>query len=354
MPPTEQDYRDSFTFLKLHTDVVELAEDHGEGRVLVAPDLAGRIMTSTAKGFDGESLGWINRPAIVSSQADAFPHAGGEQWLCLNGEASRESPFEVVDLTESSVRLGRRLTLAGPQDAPLGAAVERSVRLLPRDQLRTILGAAPPRGMTLMGYETRDTLMPGAPSPQQDPAPDWSLTLVHCFGGADDAAVLLPYGGDESDGPVPVRPAGQQNDVPGDRLCVTDACVLFRGDGRRGGRIGIGPSRTCGRIGRIDLSLGVLTVISFDVTPDARYARAAPPGATDPWQAPVAAASCNHGGGAERFYTLETAAPVHVPARDGMRGHTQTTIHCQGSEKMLDALLQSLFRVGIRDVAQLF
>ncbi|HLE56584.1 MAG TPA: DUF6786 family protein, partial [Rhodothermia bacterium] len=80
-------------FLEEHTDVLVLG-DSGSAQVSVVPSMQGRIMTSTAGGMDGLSLGWINYDLV--SSGDTLLHInpyGGEDRFWLGPEGGQFSIF---------------------------------------------------------------------------------------------------------------------------------------------------------------------------------------------------------------------------------------------------------------------
>ena len=62
-------YREDLELLKANLQVVELVDGDGTARVALVPAYQGRVMTSTATGPEGLSLGWINPPAIKAGIA---------------------------------------------------------------------------------------------------------------------------------------------------------------------------------------------------------------------------------------------------------------------------------------------
>ncbi|MBX2871203.1 MAG: hypothetical protein KTR30_03860, partial [Saprospiraceae bacterium] len=74
-PAPPQDYTsfaDDVAFMRKYTDIIELSEPSGEGKIAVSAALQGRVMTSSAAGSDGRSYGWINRELFESG--DTLAH----------------------------------------------------------------------------------------------------------------------------------------------------------------------------------------------------------------------------------------------------------------------------------------
>src|SRR5262245_60587205 len=84
-------FGDDVQFLKGKTQVIVLSDSAGKAKVAVAPDLQGRVMTSTADGDAGPSFGWINRQyfddaATVKVNEHISPYGGEDRfWLGPEG-----------------------------------------------------------------------------------------------------------------------------------------------------------------------------------------------------------------------------------------------------------------------------
>src|SRR5204863_363442 len=91
-PPAPPGFGDDVEFLKRHTRVLLLGR--GDAQVAVCPAYQGRVMTSTASGPSGLSLGWIHREHIGAGQL--VPHInvfGGEDRFWIGPEGGQFSVF---------------------------------------------------------------------------------------------------------------------------------------------------------------------------------------------------------------------------------------------------------------------
>ena len=85
-------YQQDLDLLKANVQVVELADE--EARVAIVPVFQGRVMTSTAGGLDGWSLGWVNGELITSWETLAHINPyGGEDRFWLGPEGGQFSVF---------------------------------------------------------------------------------------------------------------------------------------------------------------------------------------------------------------------------------------------------------------------
>jgi hypothetical protein len=91
--PSAPTFADELAFLREHTKVVVLTDGQGM-RVAVAPDLQGRVMTSSALGDAGFGYGWINRGLLSSATRDVhFNPYGGEDRFWLGPEGGQYAVF---------------------------------------------------------------------------------------------------------------------------------------------------------------------------------------------------------------------------------------------------------------------
>jgi hypothetical protein len=88
-------YREDLELLKAHVEgVLELRTDDDQARVAVVPAYEGRVMTSTARGLDGPSLGWVNEELISSGEKLAHMNPyGGEDRFWLGPEGGQFAVF---------------------------------------------------------------------------------------------------------------------------------------------------------------------------------------------------------------------------------------------------------------------
>ena len=84
-------FADDLEFLRKHT-IIHTLGNEGGAQIAVAPAWQGRVMTSTAEGADGSSLGWIHRGNIQTGilppeqRAGLAKHIhifGGEERFCV-------------------------------------------------------------------------------------------------------------------------------------------------------------------------------------------------------------------------------------------------------------------------------
>jgi hypothetical protein len=377
-------FEDDAAFLRQHTRVVFLGTEGGP-RVAVNPDLQGRIMTSTAGGREGLSFGWINRELLASGRNDPHMNAfGGEDRFWLGPEGGQfsiffkagapfdldhwytppplnEGSFDVVARDAASIEFKKAIHLVNYSETAFDLEVGRAVRLLDKERLAA-LGLALPEGLPFVAFESENRVTNTGARPWIRETGLLSIWILGQFNPSPETTIVIPFKpGPESDlGPF-VNDA-YFGKVPSDRLIVKEAegVLFFKGDGKYRSKIGISPLRVKPFLGSYDAANKVLTIVHFTVPGNtADYVNSM-------WQIQEkpyggdAANSYNDGPaspGAKPlgpFYELESSSPALALGPGQTAGHTHTTMHFQGDEKLLDGICRAALGVGLEEVKAAF
>ena len=65
-PNPEGTFGYDLEFLKGYKNTIVLKNNNGQCQVAIVPDYQGRVMSSSSKGMNGKSYGWINYDLISS------------------------------------------------------------------------------------------------------------------------------------------------------------------------------------------------------------------------------------------------------------------------------------------------
>jgi hypothetical protein len=175
-PVAAQTFADEVAFLQKHTKVVVLTDDQGM-RVAVAPDLQGRVMTSSARGDAGPGFGWINRDLVASPKRDAhFNPYGGEDRFWLGPEGGQYAvffkrgepfdlahwytpaavdtePYPVTSSQPDQLTFDKKMTLSNRAGTVFDLALHRVVRLVPRAQALKDVGLTGTEPVQAVAFE---------------------------------------------------------------------------------------------------------------------------------------------------------------------------------------------------------
>ena len=371
-------FGDDLNFLRQHTDAVVLHDKSSQVQVIVAPAWQGRVMTSTARGGQGDSFGWVNRELIASGKVQ--PHInvfGGEDRFWLGPEGGQFSiffakgvafdlehwftpasldtePFKVVKQTAESVLCRREIQLANYSGTQFQLEVNREVRLVSAKKAVAGVGGKLLAGVSVVAFETVNTFKNTGKSAWTKDTGLLSIWILGMFNASTESTVVVPFekGAEAKLGPI-------VNDtyfgkVPADRLVVKEDVLFFRADAQLRSKIGLPPRRAKDVLGSYDAAYHTLTLVKFTL----------PKGATDyvnsMWKlqdAPFSGDvlnSYNDDGKLGKFYELESSSPALALKPGASATHRQQTIHLQGSEKELDAIAEAALGVHLEDIRDAF
>ncbi len=373
-------FGDDIAFLKRYIDVVVLADQRGAAKVAVTPTWQGRVLTSTARGDEGVSFGWINRELIASRQLQPHMNAfGGEDRFWLGPEGGQFSiffakgakfelsdwftpapidtlPFTLESRSSDRARFSSAFKLANYSGTAFEVEVVRDVRLLDAASGWRHLGVEAAPGVDLVAYESDNRITNAGKDAWKRESGLLSIWILGMFNPSPATTIVVPIkAGPEAELGRKVT-SDYFGAVPAERLVVRDEVVFLSGDGRFRSKIGIGPRRSTGVLGSYDAQHQVLTVVQFSQ----------PAGVTDYvnslWRlqddpyAGDAANAYNDGPpspGAKPlgpFYELESSSPAAALAPGGSLSHLHRTLHLAGPEPALDTVARAVLGVSIADI----
>lgn len=395
-------------FLRQHTEIITLSSSDGQAKVLVAPQWQGRVMTSTLAGDAGFSFGWINYDLIPGGIAPEAERSGLEKHIYVFGGAERfwlgpeggqyslyfapDAPAyefeywktpalidtEAYDVVKARVskwnpRLSRlRSNAADPtrvsfvkQAALTNKAgftfelrINRTVSLLDNRQIERIIDTELPASTRAVAFSTDNTIT-------NIGLEDWhadtglpSIWLLGMLKHSPRSVVGIPV----RDVPGAAVRSDYFGAVDADRLRKQGQTVFFKADGQYRSKIGIPPSHATPFAGSYDDLNKVLTIVHYTLPADATDR----PYVKSQWQhhqAPYDGDVINaYNDGAPTpdskplgpFYELESSSPALALERGQSYTHTQTTIHLQGAEAVLNAISKDILGASLEQFRSVF
>jgi hypothetical protein len=387
----DEKFADDVAFLNKHTQVVLLHDGHAA--VAVAPAYQGRVMTSTFHRKTGPSFGWINRPVIekgLLSDAekkgkleDHIYVFGGEERFWLGPEGGQYAiffkpgskfefsdwatppaidteAFELVEQTDASAKFKHMTELINHSGSEFKVGIERTVKLLGKQDAAKLLKVELTGGLRMVGYETDNRITNTGSGVWKPETGLLSIWILGMYNPSPQTTVVIPFkqGAAKTLGP-------RVNDtyfgkVPPAYLRVEEQTLFFRGDGTRRGKIGITPQRSKGIAGSYDATGQVLNIVTYNVQDaphgfvnsmwelqDEPYAgdviNSYNDGSPEPGKPPLGP-----------FYELETSSPAAALKPGETMRHVQRTFHIQGSDEELNPLAKRLLGVGLDAIKAAF
>jgi hypothetical protein len=384
-------FAQDLAFLRAHTDIHVLKDEATGAQVAVAPAWQGRVMTSSATGEKGASLGWIHRgnvktgilpPAERNGLARHIHIFGGEERFWLGPEGGQYAlffppapqpytfenwftpalidtePFEVVSSSASRIDFNKEASIINRKGTDLRLGISRSVEILERPAIAALVKSSIPDGTEVVAYRSTNTLTNRGPEAWTREDGLVSIWLLGMFPHGPDVTMVIPL----KDGPGKAVNADYFGPLESDRLLSNEKAVFFKGDGAFRSKIGVPPGRSTGIAGSYDAGRGRLTIVHCEVPPNAAelpYVRSQWEDHKNPYAGDLINAY-NDGPPAPGeaplgpFYELETSSPA-LPLEPGQSmTHVQTTMHFQGDAKSLNPIAQAMLGVSLEEIVTSF
>ncbi len=370
-------------FENKNIQTIELKDDLSKASLLLLPGYQGRVMTSSAKGNEGTSFGWINYKLIESGEvSNQFNPYGGEERLWVGPEGGPFSiyfpkgkeqiyanwmvpkeidtkPFEVVTQTPSSVSFRREFALPNASGTNMEIGLERSVKLLTCVEAEKALQLSLDTSLNYVAYESENILTNKGKSAWTEETGFLSIWLLAMFNPSEEGVVFIPFkeGSEAELGKIVTD--DYFGKVPSDRLVVKNGVIFFKTDGKCRSKIGISPKRALSYCGSYDPIKRVLTLLWYS-KPEmpAKYVNSKW-GNHDNLLSGDVVNSYNDGPVEDGsvmgpFYEIESSSPAAILSPGEKITHKQRIFHISGDETKLSLITEKLFNLPIFAIKQAF
>jgi hypothetical protein len=388
-----ENFEQDIAFLQRHTKTIVLSSMDGNARIALAPELQGRVMTSTSQGNAGHSFGWINYalfekgilPVEQRKGLEAHVYAfGGEERLWFGPEGgqyslyfSPDSPnydfehwitpelinteaFDVTPISDQEVSFSKSASLINKAGTCLNMDISRTVTLIDRPEISTLLDLPLSADLDVVAFRTQNSVTNTGSNHWTKSTGLPSIWLLGMLRSSQDTTLAIPFKkGDNLGNKVNTDYFGP---VDEQRLKTNDKVSYFKGDGDYRAKIGIPAARALPYAGSYAPDTKTLTLIHFNLLENATEL----PYVRSQWEhhdAPYAGDVLNayNDGPAEpgadalgAFYELESSSPALELGPKDSYTHIQETIHFTGNEQDLNAIAQKTLGVSIEEIVNAF
>ncbi len=371
-------------FLNRHVETIVLGEEGG-GQIVIVPQYQGRTMTSTSRGSEGTSYGWVNFDLIESGEISPVVNLfGGEERFWVSPEGGQYSvffppdvdmtfanwrcppvidtdEFEVVEKSDRQVSFTKQGTMTNWSGFAFKLQFDRVVKLLTPEEVGVAVGCDL-SGLTMVAHESQNTLTNRGDvgwTPETGLIGIWMLNMNM---PSDRATMVIPFQGGVLEEKGPIVNADYFGKLDESRLKVDESksLIYFLGDGQFRSKLGLTFARAKDFLGRCDPVLGVLTIAQFNMPPEAPngYNNNLWEMQDEPYAGDVI--NCYNDGQNESggmlgpFFELETISPALALASGESYCHIHRTIRIEGDRGKVSAVAESVLGVGLDEIESQF
>lgn len=368
--PSSSTYQDIGNSLSPKTPLIELTAMEGQARLLISPQLQGRIITSTAQGLDGPYNGWFN-PDILQAETALSGGIGGEDRVWIGPLGSQYSfyyqqiepldegnwqvpasmdaePYQVLSQQARQVHLQKDMRLQNFIGTRFHLRINRHIQILEKADIQRNLDIDLPLDMAFVAFESRHSLLnlDTVPiTPEKGLVSIWSAGM---FPGTDESRVIIP-----------LQAEAQKADIwqymgalDEDRLHIQGRLLSFKVDGKYRSKIGIPPNLALPLYGCYSPEKQRLTIVQYQATQDSLYFNSAVSVQAHPYQGEVIPIYNNGPMNLEvadeaSFFELESTSPLRaLPVGDSLT-HSHIVYHFIGSKRELNDIATQLLRTSL-------
>lgn len=377
-PNTSRTFSSDLDFLREHTATIVL--QNGAAKIAVAPDLQGRVLTSTVGDVADISHGWINRELFVSGVRDPRCNAyGGEDRLWLGPEGGQYSLFfapgtpftrenwfvpapldtwayDVVATDHESVDFAAAFSVKNHSGHDRSVRIDRKVSLLDVAQSWDALRTERLDDLGIVTYSSRNRLTNAGAAQWTAETGLVSLWVLGMYPATPGATVILPYRQGDAAELGKIVTDDYFGKLPDDRLTTTQSAILLKADGEHRSKLGVSIKRSLGVAGSYDRDDGVLTLIRYshgdleDRYVNSTWAAQDAPYAGDVLNAYNDGPDPGTGARLGAFHELESSSPALELMPDEWVEHTHTTAHLTGEFSSLSRVARSMLGVDLAEI----
>ncbi|HHU96445.1 MAG: hypothetical protein QM237_01395 [Bacteroidota bacterium] len=363
-------------------DLIVLKSKDEKAQLILSSKYQAKVFTSTVNGLGGNSHGFVNYRFFDSGLVDEHINGfGGENrfWLGPEGgqysiyfEPGSEQKFnnwyvpkpidteswETEKITDNETVFIKEMSLPNYLGNRLHLKAKRKVTLLENEQVEKSLHVSLPEGVQVMGYSTENSVTNLNDFEWTEKTGTVCIWMLDMYPPSEKAVTVIPYNkGCESALGVVVT-SDYFGEIPVNRLVDKEGVLYFKTDGKSRGKLGLNAKRTTGVAGNYNPLTRCLTIITFDVHPEATYLNQE----WNPGRNPLIGDLLNayndgpleDGSIMGPFYELESSSPAAFLKPGETLTHKHDVYHFVGDQEELTLLSQALLGIDLKKVVSVF
>jgi len=375
--PTQGSFAYDVEYIRKYTkQFIELSDTVGQAKVLLSADYQGRVMTSSASGYEGTSFGWLNYGLISSGEKkQQFNPVGGEERFWLGPEGGQYSlyfhagdsfaiknwqvppvidteSFDVEESTQTSATFSKQTTITNYSGTKFDIHIERKISLLDKNELQSALGTAWADEIKFVAYQTNNQV-------KNIGSTDWtkeggllSIWLLGMFTPTEQTTVIIPF--KSSPNAKELITTNYFGEIPAERISILDSVLFFTCDGKLRSKIGLSPIIAKPISASYDFQKNVLTITKFEIKAETSYVNSKWEIQQEPYLGD-AVNSYNDGPLADGsqlgpFYELESSSAALELKAGEASSYKQITAHFEGDFEKLNALSINILGIDLTQI----
>lgn len=375
MKYTKGQYGYDLETIQKHYTTIELVA--GSSRLVMVPELQGRVMTSTASGENGFSFGWINHDLLISQKlSPSFNAFGGEERFWFGPEGGQFSYYfdhgkamqmenwrvpgaidtmawDVLEVNQETATIHKAIHLKNYSGNTFNMNITRRVSIIDPSEVSEFLPVEINDSVKVVAYESLNQIQNGGEQAWTKQTGMPSIWMLSMYQPSPEVTIVVPY---QKGGEGPVVTDDYFGKIPSERLKVDDGLIYFKADGKFRSKIGIAPKRAKPVLGSYDAVNHCLTILtcSLDTTTTDYVNSAWEEQQEEPFSGDAINAyndgPLEDGGQLGPFYELESSSSAAALNPGEVKTHIQRTFHFEGEEMELSQITQQLFGVSIDEI----
>lgn len=362
-----KNYKNDLNFIQEKTDVVELTSEDGQSRVLITPKYQGRVISSSNKGLNGTSNGWVNYNAFHNDSLNTGQNIGGEDrlWIGpLGGQYSfyyqqispinednwqvpepfNAQPYQLLSKSLNEAKMCKEMHLSNFIGTEFNLLVNKTITLLSNDEIEKQLNIKLNENIKVVAFNSKHSLI------NKDTVQWTKETGLPCIW----SLAMLP-GSDKTQVFIPLKEKVQINDIGNylsdineDRISINGNILEYKADGKYRNKLGFKPEVLKGNtFASFTPENKTLTIVQYQRTNDSLYFNSEVSIQENPYLGePIQV--YNHGPmdfsepKENAFYELESTSAMKELMPNDSITHYQTIYHLNGDLEELKRILNQI------------